>query len=630
MRPSALPRANILATLPTMAIAGAPVVALSFASGGGYPTAWNLLTISMVAAGAAVAYVRRPPLGRYELAAIGLLGALTSYSALSYAWSADPPATAAEAQRWLALTATLACLALAARSGGHRAVGAGVAGAAMVVCSYALATRLLPDLLATPHASSVNRLYEPIGYWNGLGELAAVGVVLSLGLAAQASVPGRMVAAAGIVPLSATLYLTFSRGAVLAVIVGVIVAAALEVNRLEWIVRALVLAPAGLASVVVLHSFPALTTAFPPHAAEVRQGALALVTLGLVVVASVAVAYRWAAVSNRCLRSDRARRNAVRGMLITAVLAGVLVVAAAGGPKTFVHALGTSGESAPHFKHGDLNLRLLSLSPNGRSEIWRVAWHDLRAHPVLGSGDGSFAQRWLAARTEDLPAVAAHSLYLETAAELGIVGLLCLITFLALPLVAARLVREAPMVPALAGAFAGALVQQAFDWTWDVTAVTVAVLGCMAGLLAAADRRSGSSVVPGGRALVVGGALALAIAVIGLAASVQLSRAYDAVNAGDYAVARQRATLAARLAPWASSPWRIASYADGKLGNTDRARADARSGLTRATGDWWFWFRLACLTKRGTRRADLARVRSLNPLAPELRHFPVRCGEPLP
>ena len=50
MRPSALPRANILATLPTMAIAGAPVVALSFASGGGYPTAWNLLTISMVAA----------------------------------------------------------------------------------------------------------------------------------------------------------------------------------------------------------------------------------------------------------------------------------------------------------------------------------------------------------------------------------------------------------------------------------------------------------------------------------------------------------------------------------------------------------------------------------------------------
>ena len=230
MRPSALPRANILAPLPTMAIAGAPVVALSFASGGGYPTAWNLLTISMVVAGTVVAYVRRPSLGRYELTAIGLLGALTAYSALSYAWSADPPATAAEAQRWLALTATLACLALTARSGGHRAVGAGVAGAAMVVCSYALATRLLPDLVSTPHASSVNRLYEPVGYWNGLGELAAVGIVLSLGLVAQASVPGRMVAAAGIVPLSGTLYLTFSRGAVLAVIVGVAVAAAFEVN----------------------------------------------------------------------------------------------------------------------------------------------------------------------------------------------------------------------------------------------------------------------------------------------------------------------------------------------------------------------------------------------------------------
>lgn len=630
MRPSALPRANILARLPTMAIAGAPVVALSFASGGGYPTAWNLLTMSMVVTAAAVAYVRRPSLGRYELAAIGLLVALTAYSALSYLWSADPPATAAEAQRWLALTATLACLALTARSGGHRAVGAGVAGAAMAVCSYALATRLLPDLVSTPHASGVNRLYEPIGYWNGLGELAAIGIVLSLGLVAQASVPGRMVAAAGIVPLSATLYLTFSRGAVLAVIIGVTVAAAFEVNRLEWIVRALVLAPAGLVSVVVLHSFPALTTAFPSHSAEVRQGGLALVALSLVVIASVALAYRWAAVTNRCLRSDRARRNAARGMVITVVLAGVLVVAAAGGPKTFVNALGTSGQSAPHFKHGDLNLRLLSLSPNGRSEIWRVAWHDLRAHPVLGSGDGSFAQLWLAARTEDLPAVAAHSLYLETAAELGIVGLLCLITFLALPLIAARLVRDAPMAPVLAGAFAGALVQQAFDWTWDVTAVTVAILGCMAGLLAAADRRSGSRVAHGVAALMVGGVLALAIAVIGLAASVQLSRAYEAANAGDYAVARQRAAQAARLAPWASAPWRIASYADGKLGNTNRARADARRGLTHANGDWWFWFRLACLTKRGAREANLARVRSLNSLAPELRHFPVRCGEPLP
>jgi len=227
---------------------------------------------------------------------------------------------------------------------------------------------LLPDLVSTPHASGVNRLYEPIGYWNGLGELAAIGIVLSLGLVAQASVPGRMVAAAGIVPLSGTLYLTFSRGAVLAVIVGVAVAAAFEANRLEWIIRALVLAPAALVSVVVLHSFPALTTAFPPHSAEVRQGGLALIVLGLVVLASVALAYRWAAVINRCLRSDRARRNAARGLVTAAVLAGVLVVAAAGGPKTFVNALGTSGQSAPRFKHGDLNLRLLSLSPNARGK----------------------------------------------------------------------------------------------------------------------------------------------------------------------------------------------------------------------------------------------------------------------
>ena len=113
--------------------------------------------------------------------------------------------------------------------------------------------------------------------------------------------------------------------------------------------------------------------------------------------------------------------------------------------------------------------------------------------------------------------------------------------------------------------------------------------------------------------MALGGVLILVVAATGLAGSVQLSRAYDAAYAGDYTVARQRAVNAARLAPWASDPWRIAAYADGNLGNAGQSRSDAKSGLSRAPGDWWFWFRLACLNKDGARQAGLARARSLNP-----------------
>ena len=209
-----------------------------------------------------------------------------------------------------------------------------------------------------------------------------------------------------------------------------------------------------------------------------RQGAAALVLILVSMAICGWAAMRWRRILHRAAEAAVRRRWIVLG---GAALLGVLAVLAAGG---IVHVLKTTGQSSPHFQGGDLNRRLLSLSDNGRGAIWRLAWDDFRDHPLIGSGDGTFAQLWAADPSRPFPAQAAHSLYLETAAELGLVGLTLLLVALVVPFRTIS-VPASPVVAAAAGASAGYLLQAAFDWTWDVSGVTVAVLACLAVLTTA-------------------------------------------------------------------------------------------------------------------------------------------------
>src|SRR5205823_7247980 len=125
-------------------------------------------------------------------------------------------------------------------------------------------------------------------------------------------------------------------------------------------------------------------------------------------------------------------------------------------------------------------------STQPRTSYFRVAWDEYRAHPVLGSGAGSYGRYWL-----DAPdyfryggALDAHSLYLETLAELGPLGLLLLLTFLLYPLRSAVASRAVPGVPVAAAAATAFLAHAAVDWDWELPAVVVAGLACLAAVCA--------------------------------------------------------------------------------------------------------------------------------------------------
>jgi hypothetical protein len=120
-----------------------------------------------------------------------------------------------------------------------------------------------------------------------------------------------------------------------------------------------------------------------------------------------------------------------------------------------------------------------------RPAYWHVAWKEAAAHPALGGGAGTFADYWSRYGDPNLAggALDAHNLYLETLAELGVVGLVLLVAALVLPLLVALRHRSNPLAAPAIGAYAAFLVHAVVDWDWEMPAVTLAALACGAAVL---------------------------------------------------------------------------------------------------------------------------------------------------
>src|SRR5262249_53189872 len=101
---------------------------------------------------------------------------------------------------------------------------------------------------------------------------------------------------------------------------------------------------------------------------------------------------------------------------------GALLLAAGPPPRLPPRAPAAGGPGGGAARGVTPNERLFSTTTNSRRQYWRVALRDFAHHPVLGSGAGTFVREWYRHRTIRADVTDAHSLYLETLAELGLVG----------------------------------------------------------------------------------------------------------------------------------------------------------------------------------------------------------------
>jgi hypothetical protein len=472
---------GVRAAIATALLAGPTV--LAFFSGAYFdrPRLWAGVA-AWCAVGAAAVACRRPwPRTRAGWLAIAGLAGLTAWTAASVTWAPLRDVAQADAQRLLMYLGVLVAGIAVFRS---RSVAAAVEPAlalgAVVVVAEGLSERLLPGVFTLTRSEAVaGRLFQPVTYWNAMGLLAAMGVVLCVALAGDRDRPTRMRACAGAaVPVLALGgYLTLSRGAVLAAVVGLALLAALRpaATQLRALGLLVVAAAPAVAAGAVLD---AVRTLEGSGATRERQGLIMLAVLAVSAAGAAAAVLREA----RRGASATPTRGARRATRAAVAVVAVAVVA------TFGVLVSQQHDTIVDPQQAATSSRLADADSN-RGDFWRVARHSFSSEPLRGVGSGGFGVEWLSQRSILYAARDAHSLYLETAAELGLVGLALLAAFLAGIAVAA--VRAHRLDPTLtAGPIAVAAlwaVHAGLDWDWEVPAVSLIALLAAAMVVARAE-----------------------------------------------------------------------------------------------------------------------------------------------
>ena len=604
-------------------LAFAAVVGLGAVDGGYFPSEWGLATAGFTLVAATTVLVDDVPRpGRRELAFVGGLAALALWALMSTFWSPGGTGPVLEAERGLlyVAAASAALLLLWFREAVPALLGGVVAGS-VAVSLYALATRLFPGRVGGAYdPSSGYQLAEPLGYWNALGILAAIAILLAGGFAAHGGhVAIRALAAASLVVLLATLYFTFSRGALVALALGTVVQVVVDPRRARLLGTGLVVGAPALVGVLLASRYHALTSAGDSLTTAQREGReLAWFLAALAIVAAV-VSLCLHFADRRVRLPAAAGRVLVVGVALAAVVVAVGAVLAAGGPVTLATDTRDAFRGSPTPDEGDLNRRLLSVSGNGRSDYWRVARSMVRDEPLLGAGAGSFEAHWFRERSVAFHARDAHNLYLETLAELGPVGLGLLLATLALPLPALRATRRLAYAPAAAAAYAAYLVHACVDWDWELPAVTVPAIFCAAVLLAI-ERPDEEPLLTRRRR---GYALALlaplaAVALVAHVGNRAASASIAATEGGAPARGLAEAKRAVGWAPWSEEAWQLRGEAELELGDARAARRSFSEALKRNPDSWSAWLDLATASRGRERERALDRAIAFNPLSPEV------------
>ena len=432
--------------------------------------------------------------------AFGALTGLAVWTLASALWSNAPARALAEFDRTLLYALVLVLTGSAvARVGDLATVLRWTAAAFAAIALAGLLTRLLPDTFPISAGFLPERVSFPVTYWNAMGIACALGALLLAHLTvSSAEHPAvRIVAAALLAPTAVTLYLTFSRGAIWVLPVGVVLYVLLAQPRglLTGLPAAGI--PAAIAVKVAYGADLLARADYDASAAAASQGRdVALVVLAC---ALGAAALRAAAlpldrrIDAFYIDEDNKRflRLALSGGLVLALLIGAL---AADAPRRISDARATFSEGRYMDYEADLRTRLTSTVDNGRVDAWRVALDDAERNPLKGSGAGTYRLVWDQERPPPpMKVIDGHSLYLETLSELGVVGLVLVLVAIGTILVGGLLRLGGPerhAHGALVAAGAMLALHAGVDWDWEMPVLFVWLFG--AGGVVLASRRPAS------------------------------------------------------------------------------------------------------------------------------------------
>jgi O-Antigen ligase len=587
-------------------VPAAILAALAWSSGGYFPRTWGaVLLLEAIALAAVALLATRVTMGLAELAVVGGLLGLVVWQLVSRAWAVDPDITVLESERTLVYAGAAASAFLAVTRDRADGLVVGILIGTGVVTVGGLAEHVLGP------GSPGYRLEDPVGYANASGILAATTLLLGLGCAAQGP-PWRRGLAAGLVPpAAAALYLSLSRGALLAAAVGLLLLAA--TTRMA--------AAAGRLALVALPTVGAALLAAELGELDARGASLGeiafFLVLGALTLASAALAVATPRVP--VPRVSRRKAFAVGGAAAVLVVVGLAYL----GAREVREA-----RSTPAAQQGVPD-EPLAASTSFRSDYWAVAGAMVEDAPLLGEGAGGFTRTWLRDRPVLVFVKDAHNLYLETFAELGPIGLAALLLVLLTPLTRARRAARDPAGRAALAAYVALLAHAAVDWDWELPAVTFVTILLGVALVRLGGAKTTRSLTPAVRgAILAAAALTGAVAIVAHAGNGSTAEAHEALDSGDASAATREADRARRFVPWAAEPWQLLGEAELAAGRVEPGRQHLRRATREDPRSWSAWLSLAFASRGVERERALERARALNPLAPELETLAAAAQDP--
>jgi O-antigen ligase len=606
----------------------------AFRSGGFFPAATGVAAfLLLVFAVGRITVARRPFAGWSPALAVcaGAWGLLATWTLLSAVWSDAPLRSMLEFDRVLAYTLIVALVGSFARGRGDldRAL-AWVALALCAIAAIALATRLEPGALPISAGAEPSRLAFPYTYWNAAGVGFALGLVLALHVSAGGTRGwwARVLAAAACPVAAVALYFTFSRGALGAAAVGTVLYVVLAHSRRLATTLLAIGAPTAIAVVVAYDADVLATAEYAEAGSEATR-----VTLVVLACALGAAVLRAAALPlERRLLAVRVSRPARRYLLLGATAGAVAVVAVA----AIATPLGSEiddrrrefSESQFVTATPDQRTRLTQASANGRIESWRIARDTFEREPVTGTGAGTYQLEWQRERSGPFNLIDAHSLYLETLAELGVPGMLLLAVALLTPMGLALARLRGPERHAYAAFLAAGtmlLLHAAIDWDWEMPALFAWFLGC-GGIVCAARRRRKPGPEPRRTTRLVAGLACLFVAVTPATVVLSQARLDDATRAfkvDDCATAVDASLGSVSALNVRPEPFELIGYCDLRAGQDALAVRAMESARTRDPQDWQYAYGLAVARAFNGQdpRPMAALARRLNPQEPLAREL---------
>ena len=282
---------------------------------------------------------------------------------------------------------------------------------------------------------------------------------------------------------------------------------------------------------------------------------------------------------------------------VVLLLAIVAVAVTAGGPSWVSTQFRLFIKSAPT-STVDLRSRLTDPSGDNRTDNWRAALDGFSTAPLLGTGAGTYEYSWYRyRRLKGLNVVDAHSLYVQTLSELGVVGLVLLLgSIVGIIAGLTRRIRGPNRViyAALLGGVVAWAAHSAVDWDWQMPAVTAWVFA-VGGAALATGRRTSS--VPAGQRARVPIAVALLITAVTPALLMlsqgHLDTAASAFQTGACNRVESAAVASINVLSVRPQPYQMLGYCDISDGRPQDAVAAMEKAVQAEPGYWQYHYGLS-------------------------------------